>query len=234
MQQSKRKKYSSDAEFRAAFLRAVKRYEQVRRALDQAPGKQDVALNNEENASRLEMESFTALKPLRVGDVVQVSPHIPHSLQHGVRVFEFQTPTYERNIISFNQEVQTQDHWDSEYAINNMSLAGPSEPVLETLVDERNLRIERIVDFAEFNVQRMTLSNRSYSCAATDGYLIAAVIKGELEVKSQAGTVRLSANDKHQAALVPASAINLQLVTESEETVVLLAQPTAQAAGTIA
>ena len=234
MQQSKRKGYASDADFRHAFLQAVQRYEQIRRTLDQTSGSHSVSLHNEEKASRTDMESFTALKPLRVGDVVQVAPHIPHSLQHGVRVFEFQTPTYERNIISFNQQVLTQDHWDSEYAINNMSLAGPSEPDLETLVDELDLLIERIVDFDDFKVHRITLNNRSYTCEVTDAYLIVAVIKGELEVKSQAGAVTLTAGGTHQAALVPASAANPQLVTESEETVVLLAQPTAQAAGTIA
>ena len=234
MQQSKRKDYASDAEFRSAFLQAVQRYERVRRTLDQTSGSESVSLHNEEKASRTDMESFTALKPLRVGDVVQVAPHIPHSLQHGVRVFEFQTPTYERNIISFNQKVLTQDHWDSEYAISNMSLAAPPEPVLEKLVDEPDLHIERIVDFDDFKAQRITLNNRSYTCEVNGGYLIVAVIKGELKAASSAGTVTLTAGGKQQAALMPASAVNPQLIANTAETVVLLAQPTAQAAGTIA
>ena len=74
------------------------------------------------------MESFTRLLDLRVGDVVRVEPYYPHSLQHGVRVVELQTPTYERFIISFAQQVVTQDHWDSEHAIAHMSLDPAPEP----------------------------------------------------------------------------------------------------------
>ena len=125
MNQTLRKTYPSDAEFRAAYLEAVNSYEHIRRELDHPERDEtqsDAQILKEEQELRTAMESFTASVPLRVGDVVQVGTGIPHSLQHGVRVFEFQTPTYERNIISFNQKVLTQDHWDSSYAINTLSL----------------------------------------------------------------------------------------------------------------
>ena len=76
-----------------------------------------LAAERETLKNRRSMQAFTGSRALRKGDVVQVAPHVPHSLQQGVQVFEFQTPTYERNIISFNQKVLTQDHWDSDYAI---------------------------------------------------------------------------------------------------------------------
>ena len=149
MDQARRRSYGNDDAFRAAYLEAVQAYERERRAIDageRPPGKA-------EREKRAFMEAFTACAPLQVGDVVTVPPWTPHALQHGVRVVEFQTPTYERRIISFAQKVRTQGHWDSEQAIARMSLDPPSPPSFQEVAPG----VERIAAFNDFNVWRVAL-----------------------------------------------------------------------------
>ena len=238
MNQQLRATYNNDEQFRAAYLEAVQRYEQVRRSIDHpSTTNDDPKLHNEEQARRADMEAFTAQHSLEVGDVVQVAPHTPHSLQHGVRVFEFQTPTYERNIISFNQQVLTQDHWDSSYAITNMTLDEPVVAPPETLHKTSTQQVERIVDFDEFSVQRLTLAGSARSEVPTasapgefllddtNNYQMIAIISGKLRVHTQAGSLELSANSTQSAALIPACALDAKIVPLSAKTQLLLARP---------
>ena len=239
MNQTLRKKYHSDEEFRAAYLAAVENYERIRRKIDSLSGSPVDEL--EESQLRQTMENFTAAVPLTPGDVVQVAPGIPHSLQHGVRVFEFQTPTYERNIISFNQQVVTQDHWDSRYAIASMSLAGPQPPRLETISDTGDVCVERVVDFDEFSVLRVALAtNTTWPIDHHDSYAMLAIISGAADLQTNAGTLPLHASGTPQpaehpsaAAFLPASAVGANLVTDQQPATLLLALPKPAAAGTI-
>jgi len=247
MDQKQRKKYKNDSEFRAAYLSAVQRYEEVRRKIDSAEvagraSDKDKAyketLSHEEQVRHADMDAFTALVPLGVSDVVQVAPHIPHSLQNGVRVFEFQTPTYERNIISFNQQVLTQNHWDSKYAVDHMSLDGPTPPTIETLDKTEDQLIERIVDFDDFEVLRAKLTpHHSTTADLTSGYLMLAMLEGELRIDSTAATQDLAAVSEdsagHQAALIPASAQQTQLTAGATGATLLIARPKAHAADKI-
>ena len=229
MDQSRRKSYSDDQEFRSAYLQAVQQYEEVRRKIDAGE-----SLHNEEQARRANMEAFTALQPLLVGDVVQVTPNVPHSLQNGVRVFEFQTPTYERNIISFNQQVRTQDHWDSKYAVANMSLDGPTAPTIEILKKTQDQLTERIVDFEDFDVVRAKLtSNHSIDADLANGYLMVAMLDGDLSIDCAAGTLELAADTGQCAALVPASAREARFVSSSNGATLLIARPKAHTADKI-
>jgi len=235
MNQRLRKTYSTDADFRAAYLAAVKSYEQIRRRLDSAqqdPHQTDELAQKEEQDLRAAMEDFTATVPLRVGDVVQVGTGVPHSLQHGVRVFEFQTPTYERNIISFNQKVLTQEHWDSSYAISTMSLDGPQPPDITLLHEDNGVRVERIVNFAEFSVQRLTIeAGETYTPKAHSGYAMLALIAGAAQLHTSAGGLTLT--QQTAAAFVPASAINLEIAANQQPTTILLATPNLTATGTM-
>ena len=100
MDQAKRRQYPDAHAFRAAYLEHVRAYEVIRRQIDE----QGLQIAPEvESRARQAMDSFTAMRPLSVGDVVRVPTWTPHSLMHGVRVVEFQTPivySFTKNIVS--------------------------------------------------------------------------------------------------------------------------------------
>ncbi|MFL2527347.1 MAG: hypothetical protein ACJ0Q3_07680, partial [Candidatus Azotimanducaceae bacterium] len=127
-------------------LSSVQQYEAIRQKVDAGL---DVSTTLEEKA-KLKMDRFTSVKEMRLGDVIKVPTWTPHSLQHGVRVVEFQTPTYERYIISFEQRVLTQNHWDSEHAITHMTLDTPAATKHESI----SKGLEIIARFEDFNVFR--------------------------------------------------------------------------------
>ena len=152
--------YPDQQAFRQAYLRAVQAYEAVRRELDGLAGQglaPGPAQLEQERVLREAMNDFTCLQPVGVGDVVTVPLRVPHSLQHGVRTIEFQTPVYERKILSFAQQVQTQDHWDTAEAVQSMLLEAPPQPGFPVLQQGEGLRVERVVDFPDFEVHRITL-----------------------------------------------------------------------------
>lgn len=240
----RRAEYSDDDSFRQAFRQAVAEYEAVRREidalLDEQAG-QDVArreallaelpeaLTSQERRLRTEMNGFTALRPLRVGDVVKVPTDTPHALQHGVRTIEFQTPVYERLIVAFAQKVLTQSHWDTDAAVAKMLLDTPPQPASEILLDDSGVRVERIVDFADFEVQRYRVQPGSeLVLPSPDQYSVIIVIQGTLPI----GPCGLG---PEQALLLPNTHPEVRLVyqaqaTAVEELIFLVGYPTAQAA----
>ncbi|MCB1614613.1 MAG: hypothetical protein KDI30_01240, partial [Pseudomonadales bacterium] len=138
----KRSLYASDEDFKAAYLEAVQSYRAVRQQIDVyydelklstgLPLNEPVPLETLkawaetlpvetqtlERQLREEMHSFTGMQSLAVGDVLAVPCLVPHALQHGVRTVEFQTPVYERKILSFAQKVLTQSDWDTGEALS--------------------------------------------------------------------------------------------------------------------
>ena len=194
MCQDQRAKYADAHSFRTAYLAAVRAYEQIRRQIDEQNAVVDPA---EERAARDAMDAFAAQRALRVGDVVRVPTWTPHSLLHGVRVVEFQSPTYERYIISFAQQVLTQDHWDSEYAIARMHVDAPSPEVFEQV----QTGIERIAKFSDFNVWRVNLdAAKSLRLPAHIPYAVCMAITGQ----SHIGALKLG---PEQACFIPCAAI---------------------------
>lgn len=233
----KRAQFPDDASFRAAFAESVAAYENVRRDIDarlDALAAQDegsvsreallaqlpVELTQQEQALRTAMYGFTALKPLRVGDVVKVPTLTPHSLQHGVRTVEFQTPVYERLIVAFAQKVLTQDHWDTARAIELMELEAPPSAPFETLYNAAGASVERIVDFADFEVHRCTLvPGAALLLDSPEDYAVLMVVKGELLL----GECPLL---PEQAVFVPSSWASREISNESmQELVFLVAYP---------
>ena len=190
-----RARYGDDAAFRRAYLAAVQRYEATRRALDDGDGALPSA--EQEVAERRAMDEFTNLAPLRIGDVVRVPVRLPHSLQHGVRVVEFQTPTYERQILSFAQRTVTQTGWDTAAAIDSIRLDIPDLANLEPV----RAGVERLVEFDDFGAWRIRLDPGD-SFVFPD-HLPYAVIMG-LAGSTTAGQLNLGGE---QAAFVPGSAI---------------------------
>lgn len=176
-----RRSYADDRRFLEAYAAAVRDYRQVRRTidatLDEYRAQEGISVNEPvpaptlrgwlqrvpEHLQRLEaekreaMEQFTGLLPLRVGDVLKVPCWVPHSLQHGVRTVEFQTPVYERLILSFAQKVLTQADWDTEEALDVLQLDAPAPQPWDVTAEGPGWVEERIVQFDDFEVRRVTL-----------------------------------------------------------------------------
>jgi hypothetical protein len=132
-----------------------------------------------------------------VGDVVVEPAWLPHSLQHGVRVVEFQTPTYERRILSFAQRVVTQDHWDTAAAVPRIRLDAPPPPDFVAVGEGA----ERIVDFADFRVWRVRIpAAGSFALPRRLPYALCMTIQGNVEL----ATLQLG---PEQAALIPGTAL---------------------------
>lgn len=214
--------WGDEARFRAAYLAAVRDYEQVRRGLDGMPAGEpaDAGLLAQEQALRETMNAFTGLLPLRVGDVVEVPLRVPHSLQHGVRTVEFQTPSYERKILSFAQKVLTQDHWDTAAVIDSMHLLPPEPDPFPLCHRGGGAILERIVDFPDFEVRRGTLeAGARWQFETLPVYALVMVVSGVLALAGR----RFRAE---QAVLIPASWQGFFTAAEGcRELVFLLALP---------
>lgn len=230
--QALRAQYQDDGKFREAYLQAVAAYERVRRLLDDemTPADAIAAGDNElgqasaaaaaaiETQRRQTMETFTELLPLAVGDIVSVPPWHPHSLQHGVQVVEFQSPTYERFIISFAQQVQTQNHWDSATAIARMSLEPLTpEPPMDPGLPEG---VRRIADYRDFGALRIALTPAANAFRVRDDlpYAVVICIAGEL----RCGSLQLTSG---AAAFIPGLALRAQLDLISDDCLLLIAAP---------
>ncbi|TNE77135.1 MAG: hypothetical protein EP334_07285 [Gammaproteobacteria bacterium] len=238
--QQLRATYSSDEAFKSDYLAAVRAYEQARREIDlqvdefrlaegveenaPVPAKQlkqwlsrlPVAQRAREESLRQQMNRFTALLPLHIGDVVKVPLRTPHALQHGVRTVEFQTPVYERRILAFAQKVLTQGHWDTEQAVEMMSLDAPQLPELTVLLDNSDCRLEEVVNFDDFRVERLTLAaDATYTLPDSSSYVLVMSVDGGVSIGGQV----LAAEE---AALVPAQRSLTDLENRSRTSATLL------------
>ena len=225
--QEMRQSYANDETFRQSYLKVVQRYESVRRELDSiliqkkkaaalaldqpvaaeilkkwmnelSQATETTELAKLEKKLRSVMDSFIGAHPLRVGDWVKIPRNMPHSLQHGIRVIEFQTPVYERKILSFAQQVLTQSHWDTEIAMQLAELEPyqPDVPVL--LSSSESNRIERIARFDDFDVRRIHLEG--HMNLDGDTYSLLMTLQGEISVQSREAPIRIA---NGQAVLLP-------------------------------
>lgn len=248
----KRSQYENDEACKAAFAKAVTNYEVIRRQIDliidDYREQQSIALDVPVNANQLkkwikqlpveliakeeqlraEMDSFKGLKPLSIGDVLKVPCYTPHSLQYGVRTIEFQTPVYERQIISFAQKVLTQDHWDTEAALCKTNLDIPTDDVLPVISNFNGVLIEEVVSFDSFYVWRLTLMvGAAYKLNINVNYAILITVCGAIKIsgdKTNAPQILLP----EQAALL--SKVTIKSCVElcnndTDETVILLSFP---------
>lgn len=225
--QNKRSHFDNQEAFKQAYLLSVKNYEEVRRSVDDMLDQKRIAssidlhapvtanqltqwlaelsqdathasLLSREQQLRTVMNSFIAQLPLQVGDVVTVPCLTPHSLQHGVRVVEFQTQVYERLILSFAQKVLTQSHWDTERAVQKASLDSPPQKPLELLLSTPSARIERVCQFDDFEVRRMGIAANNHLKLKLQGYALVMVLQGKVDVNN---AISLGVG---QASFVPA------------------------------
>lgn len=240
--QNKRKTYQSDAEFKKAYMAAVAHYHQVREQIDAELDRQrqhhgigatevvsaaltrqwlaavSPALRANELTLRQTMDEFTALYPLAVGDVIVIPQLLPHALQHGVRTIEFQTPVYERQIVSFAQKVLTQSHWDTEAAMQLTQL----DPYVAAEFDIEHMdgcESSQIVDFNDFSVWRVTVPTGAQLRLQGTSYKILMVITGAVQIGG-------ALCRPEQALLLPALALPALLENiQAIESVVLIAEP---------
>ncbi|MDG1204815.1 MAG: hypothetical protein P8N51_05530 [Pseudomonadales bacterium] len=247
----KRALYPTDQAFKAAYLQSVQQYQSVRNQIDglletkkQSDGhaasevvsptqqRQWLAelpqhLCEEEIKCREAMYAFTNMKPIRVGDVIRVKPLIPHSLQNGVRVIEFQTAHYERHILSFAQKVMTQDHWDTETVLDKIDIDTEAETSLKIIESEEGVLVETIAEFPEFTAIRVTLNPSQAYEMNIEHYGLVIGVAG-CSVVSQGGPNRAKNinMEVEQAYLIPGTATSLKLANRSEKnTVALVAVP---------
>ncbi len=232
-----------DAEFRQQFLQQVLAYRKVRKEidelLDENRRQNGLELNGEvpvellkrwlqeipksltaqEKEFRQAMEDYYGSLPLEVGDVVKVPLNVPHSLQHGVRTIEFQTPVYERQILAFGQKVLTQSDWDTERAVKLMEITTPLPQQLSLLQEGEGLIVEQVVKFSDFRVERIALSTPTiYNSRCTD-YRLLIVLQGALITEG----IRIA---KEEAVLLPASPTGFQIEpTGDQQAVFLIASP---------
>ncbi len=171
----------------------------------------------EEVERREFMDSFTQMKPLRVGEVVRVPCFTPHALQHGVRSVEFQTPVYERKILSFAQKVLTQEHWDTEEALERIDVEVASWPNKHPQIrDELGLMVERIVDFDDFKVQRARLAPAAEFTLSSDlGYALVMALQGSPKI----GEIEIN---PEECCLLPASADAMKVCNHTDKNILLL------------
>jgi len=240
----KRAGFSDDASFLAAYQKSVREYAVIRREIDtqldalrlrdavdaNAPVSaaqmqqwlQEVSASKKDQELNLRkaMEAFTALRSLRVGDVLAVPLLTPHALQHGVRTIEFQTPVYERKILSFAQKVLTQNHWDTEEALRLAQLETPLDQPFPVLCDADGVKLEQIVRFDDFLVQRLSLApNAAFLCTTEGSYVLLMTVTGSVACEG-----KLLATE--QASLVPACVAQVVLHNHSASiATVLLARP---------
>tara|TARA_Y100001970_G_scaffold290197_1_gene422975 strand:+ start:2490 stop:3779 length:1290 start_codon:yes stop_codon:yes gene_type:complete len=141
--------------------------------------KLDQSLIQKEKTLREQMNEYTKLHEIGIGDSIKVKPLVPHSLQHGVRVVEFQTPHYERYILSFGQKVVTQDHWDTR--------EGLKKAKIQSVEIEEPKRIDKyqdiLAEFDEFKVVRISLPAGGSYEIKPDSYCLIMGISGTTEFK---------------------------------------------------
>lgn len=239
--QNKISEYDDPKAFRQAYLKAVRAYQKVRNKIDEILDDEklkhqldldepvpvstlrrwqreiDPHLRQQEDSLRKAMNSFSALKDLHVGDVVAVHPHTPHSLQHGVRVIEFQTPHYERYILSFAQKVVTQDHWDTEKALAQVKFdrIDPSDPVNTLSTEGESI----IADFEEFTASGILLKAGMEWTLNVETYCLVIGVQGSARIGSH--TLQ-----PEEGFYIPALSMPLTIFNDSRAaTTFLMAKP---------
>ncbi|MEY3902036.1 MAG: hypothetical protein RL189_1342 [Pseudomonadota bacterium] len=203
----------NESDFRESLIQCVQTYESVRRYLDGegdvkslplSLARSEVDLHVEAEKLWVQVKSYFAVRHVAVGDVICVPPFVAHSLQPGVRVVEFQTPTYERLILAFNQRVRTQSHWDTRRAVElaRFNVSDAHQPM-----GAANSWLT-IVDFPEFAVQKCILNNSAAVLAPNgkqDVPSLLFVISGEVRISSGQEDFDLAVS-AGQAALLPPDA----------------------------
>ncbi len=177
------------------------------------------ALRKREATLRAEAEAFLGRHPMREGDVACLPPGVLHSLQHGVKVAEFQTPTYERLIAMFAQKVVTQHHWDTKQALAEMEKKPYTPPKTTPIPTEaKGVILDRVVDFPRFEVVRARLTGPAVWREPVEeppAYRLLMVTEGTARLKLEDGSEYTMT--KGEACLLPAALRGLSLAGKGKK-----------------
>ena len=170
------------------FKSAVFEYEKTRRQIDDSQEEISKELLEKEAKLRDKASGFVGDLPVKVGDIISFPVFQIHSLRHGIKVVEFQTPHYERLILMFAQKVLTQNHWDTEDAISKMETEVYHPPKLDCIHNSEYLNVERFSDFTQFNFDRIRITPKNTYEDQLDGrYQLLIIISGRAAVVTQSG-----------------------------------------------
>ena len=88
----------------------------------------------------------------------------------------------------FAQKVITQNHWDTENAINKMETEVYHPPKLECIHNSEYLNVERFTNFPQFNFDRIRMAPKNTFEDQLDGrYQLLIIISGQAAVVTQSG-----------------------------------------------
>jgi len=165
------------------FRKTIGEYEKIRSQIDCSNGKISYQINKQEIKLRQKASKFIGDCQVKVGDIISFPVFQMHSLRHGIKVIEFQTPHYERLILMFAQKVLTQNHWDTEEALNKMLMEVYQQPKLDCLHKSSGLLIERFVDFPKFTADRIRIDPNFFCEDQMDGkYHLLITISGQARI----------------------------------------------------
>lgn len=191
MDQNHFQKYSSFEKFKNEFLKISISCKKIIDQLFQEKKNsfKYQKLNEKKKKYFEKLEPFFRYVDLEIGDIIRISPFIPHSLQHGVSVVEFQTQHYERSILSFEQKVITQEHWDTKKALSLIKkkdvFASENNFKNDVKIIQKkkssNIIFEKIKGFDEFNTERITIEKDLFNLKEKN-YCILFVVSGEVEI----------------------------------------------------
>ena len=111
----------------------------------------------------------------------------------------------------------TQNHWDTEEALKKIDLDAPHEPALVVLEKTDSLCRERVVQFDDFKVDRVTLTKNAHVLSPKGNYQLLLVVSGDVAIE----TLSLGVE---RACLIPANTES-SISCLSATAVILLAEP---------
>ncbi|MEE4301090.1 MAG: hypothetical protein V2J24_16735 [Pseudomonadales bacterium] len=208
--------------FRAAFERTARADARALRALADDHGGEHpsprAAYLSSACGTRARLERFTNLRGLQPGDVVRVPAGLPHGLMRGVRVIEFQTPSYERRVLYANQPLAPEDGLALGDALSDVRMDVPADPRPAVTATAPGVRAACIARTREFHVHRFELRAGATTPLPRARY---GVLVGASGSPVCAGTLLAP----EQAALLSGEALLQPLQAGKEDAVVLLAIP---------
>ena len=197
------------------FRETIGEYEKIRRQIDDSTEDIPNELHEQELKLRQKASNFVGDCQVKVGDIISFPVFQMHSLRHGIKVIEFQTPHYERLILMFAQKVLTQNHWDTDDALNKMLPVVYEPPELECLHKSSGLLIERFVDFPQFTADRICLEPETIWEDQLDGkYHLLITISGQASIIPKSGSpVKLN---REEALFLPVGVGSYRLESTGE------------------